>query len=93
MATVYCVFKADIDGDGYLGWQLLFVSSTIGKAIELVRNYDHNRNSNRNSAPVHPDMNEGNCYTFVGSRDDCVRAYNMEAGDGMGYVIEAHPVL
>lgn len=86
---VYCIFESDIDGDGYLGWKLLSVASTLQKAQEIISKIY----PGLTWESVHPTMTKENHYTFIGTCDECSKGYNMEAcnfpGDTKGWVIEA----
>lgn len=87
---VYCVFEAMISVDGYCDWEFHGVASTLEKAHAIIADF-----VDPNGRCIHPSMNSSNNYTYVGTRMDCVKYYNIEEhdfGGSMGYVIEAHPL-
>ncbi len=73
--SVYCVFEAYADEEGYSHFSLKGVGKTLEDCLVLIENYASIRR------PVHPSMTRENNYTYIGTRDECT--------DGTGgYVIE-----
>lgn len=86
---VYCVFEAMVSADGYCDWEFHGVASALEKAHAMIDEF-----YKPDGRCIHLSMNSSNNYTYVGTRMDCVRNYNIEEHDipgySMGYVIEAH---
>jgi len=89
-ATVYCVFEAIGDGDGYPHWNLCFVANSLERAQEILAKPAWKR---IDISPAHSSMTAENRYTFIGTRDECFEGYDLEAhtssDDIAGFVIEA----
>ena len=85
--SVYCVFWAYSDGDGYTGFDLKGVFLTVEDAHQSVPDpSDIVKDENT----IHKSANYGNKYTYVGGRSECREM--TESGSVYGYVIE-HVIL
>lgn len=82
MDSVYCVFKAFGDGDGFTSYDLIGVYNDYDKCINEVTILDIPMNIDI----VNNSMNYQNNYTIVTERSKC--SGNCRYGHFGGYVIE-----
>lgn len=79
--SVYCVYTAYPESDGWPVYSLISICTTENKAKELISTLK----KQVAQKPVHSTMDETNNYTYVGYRDECSHNYINSFG---GYVIE-----
>lgn len=82
MDTVYCVFKAYGDGDGFVCYDLIGVYTDFDKCVNDVYILDIPQLID----PVHPDMTFSNNYTIMAKRSTC--SGDCRYGHYGGYIIE-----
>jgi hypothetical protein len=82
----FSAYKGVIDGDGYLHWEHLFVTTSTDQAAKIISGYDNKKITQG----LHSSMNANNNWIYVGDRDEI--EYNMEmytfTDDVGGYVVE-----
>lgn len=82
MDSVYCVFKAFGDGDGYTCYDLIGVYTNFDKCIDDIMFLSLPANID----PVNMTMSVENNYTVITERSKCVG--NCKYGHFGGYVVE-----
>ena len=90
--TVYCLFKAQLDGDGYVHWNFVAVSVDISALQEIVAEEIINHQGPIRS--FHPGlMTASNNYTIVANTRE-VHA-NMEhlLDESFGFIIQPEKLL
>lgn len=86
MESIYCVFKAFGDGDGYTCYDLIGVYNNFDKCIDDVMMLS----VPNNIYPVHYDMKAENNYTVMTNRSNCVS--DCRYGHFGGYIVEKVPI-
>lgn len=93
--TIYSIYTAEIDGDGYLHWNHKASASTLEKAKALISTWPETKIT---WDKIHPGLNAENNWTFIGTRAEFQTKYNQEEVNSTiteywGVVIEAQPLI
>jgi hypothetical protein len=90
--TVYCLFKAQLDGDGYVHWNFVAVSDNIAALHEIVSEEIINHQGPIRS--LHPGMmTAANNYTIVANTREVHANIEHLLDEAFGFVIQQEKLL
>jgi hypothetical protein len=90
--VVYCLFKAQLDGDGYVHWNFVAVSANVATLQTIVAEEVVNHPGRIHS--FHSGlMTAANNYTIVANTKDVQTDKEHLFGDAFGFVIQQEKLL